>query len=245
MAAELERRWNDRLVDGQRQEERVAAAADDRPDALETAEKDRLLALGADLETAWSHPGAAAETRKRILRTVLEEIVVPLAETRIERLLQWRGGDHTRLAVPRNRRGQHRWSTGADLHDLIRSLARQQSYGGVAATLNRPGRKTGRGTPWTQARVRSFRSKHEVPVHRPAEMAERGGLTLEEASKRLGVGKMTVLRLISAGTITASQVCKGAPWAIPEAQLSAIRTAELQSGRPRTSDLNPKTMYFQ
>lgn len=244
VAAELERRWNDRLVDVQRQEER-AAAADHRPAALASAEKDRLMALGADLETAWSHPGATAETRKRILRTVLEEIVVTLAETRIEMLLHWRGGDHTRLAVPRNRTGQHRWCTDADLHDLIRTLARQQSDGGIAATLNRLGRKTGRGNPWTQARVRSFRSQHEVPVHRPGEMAERGELTLEEASRRLGVSKMTVLRLISAGTITASQVCKGAPWAVPEAQLSATGTAELRPGHPRTSDHNQKTMDFQ
>ena len=53
----------------------------------------------------WAHPGATAETRKRILRTVLEEIVCTLAEDRIELLLHWRGGDHTRLTVARNRTG--------------------------------------------------------------------------------------------------------------------------------------------
>lgn len=245
VAAELERRWNDRLVDVQRQEERATAAADHRPDALAAAERDQLMALGADLEAAWSYPGTTAETRKRILRTVFEEIVVTLTETRIEMLLHWRGGDHTHLAVPRNRSGQHRWSRDEDLQDLIRTLARQQADGGIAATLNRLGRKTGRGNPWTQARVRSFRSQHEVPVHRPGEMAERGELTLEEAARRLGVSKMTVLRLISAGTISASQICKGAPWAIPEGQISAIGTLEPPTGRPRTSDRNQKVMYFQ
>jgi hypothetical protein len=29
------------------------------------------MQLGADLELAWSHPGATAATRKRILRTAL------------------------------------------------------------------------------------------------------------------------------------------------------------------------------
>jgi excisionase family DNA binding protein len=42
-------------------------------------------------------------------------------------------------------------------------------------------------------------------------MAARGELSLDEASQRLKVSKMTVLRLISAGAITARQVCKGAP----------------------------------
>ena len=70
---------------------------------------------------------AAAETR-RILRTVIEEIVVTL---RIELLLHWHGGDHTRLSVRRNRTGQHRWSTAEEVGDLIRALARQLSDGGI------------------------------------------------------------------------------------------------------------------
>jgi len=139
------------------------------------------MALGADLEAAWSHPGATAETRKRILRTVLEEVVATLTEARIELVIHWCGGDHTRLAVPRNRTGQHRWSSDADARDLVRALARQQIDGAIAATLNRLGKRTGRGNPWTEARVCSFRSQHRVPAHRPGEMSERGELTLEEA----------------------------------------------------------------
>ena len=245
VAAELERRWNDRLAEVQRQEERLPTMTASRPDRLTPEERDRLMALGADLETAWSHPGATAETRKRILRTVLEEVVATLTEERIELVIHWRGGDHTRLAVPRNRTGQHRWSSDADVRELIRALARQQPDGAIAATLNRLGKRTGRGNPWTEARVRSFRSQHRVPAHRPGEMAERGELTLEEAARRLGVSKMTVLRLISAGTIMGIQVCKGAPWAVPEAQIVALNGANPHEARPRTCDPNQKVMNFQ
>ncbi len=87
VAAELERRWNDRLAAVQQQEERLAALAAAQPESLSPVETDRLMNLGADLETVWNHPSASAETRKRILRTVLEEIVVTLAEGRIELLL--------------------------------------------------------------------------------------------------------------------------------------------------------------
>ena len=242
VAAELERRWNDRLAEVQRQEERLAAMAAARPAALAEAEKDRLLALGADLETAWTHPGATAETRKRILRAILEEIVVTLSEERIELLLHWRGGDHSRLAVPRNRTGRHRWSSDAEIGDLIRALARQQADGAIAATLNRLGKRTGRGNAWTATRVRSFRNHHKVPAHRPGEMVERGELTLDEAARRLGVSTMTVLRLIGAGAISARQVCKGAPWAIPEAQVAALAGS---AARPRTSDPAQNELIFQ
>ena len=149
VAAELERRWNDRLVDVQRQEERIADLAATHPEALSPAEHDRLLALGADLETAWTHPSATAQTRKRIVRAVLEEIVVKLAADQIELLLHWRGGDHTGLTVPRNRTGQHRWSTDAAVGDLIRGLARQQpdraiAQGSSDEPHSRPGCRTSR-----------------------------------------------------------------------------------------------------
>lgn len=42
VASELERRWNDRLEDVQRQKDCVAAAVDLRPDALASVERDRL-----------------------------------------------------------------------------------------------------------------------------------------------------------------------------------------------------------
>ena len=242
VAGELERRWNDRLAEVHRQEERLAAMAADRPDALSAEEKDRLMALGVDLETAWSHPDATAETRKRLLRAVIAEIVVTLTEDRIDLLIHWHGGDHTRLAASRNRSGRHRWSSEQDVCDMVRALARQQGDGAIAATLNRLGKRTGRGNPWTEARVRSFRQHHGMPAHRPGEMAERGELTLEEAARRLETSKMTVLRLISAGTITAKQVCKGAPWAIPESQTMALTGP---AARPRTGDPDQKVIQFQ
>ena len=245
VAAELERRWNDRLAEVQHQEERLAGVAAAQPERLSAVETDRLITLGDDLEAAWNHPGASAETRKRILRAVLEEIVVTLADGRIELLLHWRGGDHTRLSVRRNRTGQHRWSTDAEVGDLIRTLARQQADGAIAATLNRLGKKTGRGNAWTEARIRSFRAHHRVPVHRPGEMAERGELTVSEAASILKVSRMTVLRLVASGTIAARQVCKGAPWVIPEGQLAAPGGMISTAGRPQTIDPDQKVLDLQ
>lgn len=76
-------------------------------------------------------------------------------------------------------------------------------------------------------------------------MAERGELTLEEASRRLGVSKMTVLRLIRDGAISARQVCKGAPWAITEAQIGTLIPGMLPSGRPRTADPTQEVLDLQ
>lgn len=162
--------------------------------------------------------------------------VATLTEDRIELLLHRWGGDHTGLGVPRNRTGQHRHGSDAGVRELIGALARQQDGGAIAATLNRLGRRTGRDNPRTEARVRSFRSHHHVPHCRPGETAERREGTLQEASRRLGVGEMTVLRLIRNGTIGARQVCQSAPRAIPEAQFAALRPAAARVRSPRAAD---------
>ena len=129
--------------------------------------------------------------------------------------------------------------------DLVRGLARQLPDGAIAATLNRLGKKTGRGNSWTEARVRTFRNSRGVAVYRSGEMAERGELTLTDTAARLGISKMTVLRLIAGGTIDATQVCKGAPWAIPEAQIDALYGTDLRHTRPRTADPNQEQLDFQ
>ena len=131
--------------------------------------------------------------RKAILRAVLEEIVVTLADGCVDLLLHWRDGDHTGLSVPRNRTGQHRWAASAEVVDLVRGLARQLPDGAIAATLNRLGKKTGRDNSWTEARVRTFRNSRGIVVYRSGE------LTLTDAAAPLGISKMTVLRLIAGG----------------------------------------------
>ncbi len=245
VAAELERRWNDRLVEVCRLEEQLSVSEAQQATPPTAEERQRLLALGADVEALWHHPGATAETRKRIVRTVIAEIVVKLVGDTIQLVIHWQGGDHTGLTVAKNRSGKHRWSTEAETGDLIRALARQQPDSGIAMILNRAGKRTGKGNTWTEARVRGFRNWHGIAVYQEGEMAQRGELTLEQTAERLKVSKMTVLRLIGSGTLQAWQVCKGAPWAISEAQLTGLDVRRLPSGRPVTNNPDQQTLDFQ
>jgi len=95
-------------------------------------------------------------------------------------------------------------------------------------------------------RVRNFRGVHQIPVYREGERAERHELVLSEAASRLGVSKMTVVRLIRDGLLPAKQVCAGAPYVIREADLArpAIRRA-IATGRPISSDPQQQSLPFQ
>jgi hypothetical protein len=211
VAGELERRWNAALAAVERLENELEAVVRQRPAALNAKERQRLLQMGADLEGAWHHPAATAATRKRIIRAVLREVVARVEDDQVQLLLHWQGGDHTRLTVRKNRRGQTRWTVEPETLDLIRACARLMPDKAIAGMLNRTGKRTGRLNGWTQSRVRGFRNAHGIAVYVDGEWAERGEVTLTEAARMLDLSPMTVLRWICAGIIPAAQYCKGAP----------------------------------
>ena len=231
VASELERRWNESLTVVRQREQAVAdQGARSAASALSTEDREAFLALGRDLERAWSHERTSAESRKRIVRAVLVEIVVSIDGNRIQLRLHWQGGDHTELTVRKNRSGRHRWTTDADTGSLIAELARVLPDRSITSLLNRLGKKTGKGNPWTEARLRGFRTSHGVPVYREGERQERGELNLKEAAERLGVSKMTILRQIQRGAIPARQACKGAPWVIAAGALENVDSTAAHSG---------------
>jgi hypothetical protein len=93
VAGELERRWNEALQVVHWLEGEIAELETKKPAPLGKEERRQLMQLGADLELAWSHPAATAETRKRILRTALHEIVVRIEGGFIQLVLHWQGGE--------------------------------------------------------------------------------------------------------------------------------------------------------
>jgi|SRR5208282_1751152 len=97
VAGELERRWNEALQAIARIEGDIAAMIARRPPPLGEPERQQLLALGADLERAWSHPAATPAIRKRILRTAISEVIVRRDGAILHAVLHWQGGDHTEL----------------------------------------------------------------------------------------------------------------------------------------------------
>ena len=246
VAAELEKRWNDQLIVVHDLEAELEGLTTSFATELPPVERERLMALGADLQKAWASAGVTPETRKRIVRTVIDEIIVRVEDNVLDLVIRWHGGDHTALKVKKNRTGQHRWSAAGETVDLVRVLARQMPDKAIASVLNRAGKTTGRGNGWTQSRVCSLRNHNAIPTYREGERQERGEVTLDEAAAALSISPSTVRRLIKDGQLSANQLCKGAPWIIQAADLdqSDVKDAAIarRLRRPPSRDPLQKTL---
>jgi excisionase family DNA binding protein len=239
VAAELERRWNQRLLAVAELENKLADLKRASTQQLSQEERAALLALGSDLPKLWNHPGASAETRKRILRTVINEIIVRVEGTQVQLKLHWHGGDHTELVARKNPSGTCHLATDTDTVELVRSLARLLPDASIAALLNRLAKRTSRGNTWNAVRVCALRNSYDIAVHRDGERAARGEVNLEEAAQLLKVKSMTVLRLIQRKVLTAQQPCVGAPWSIRRDDLDSQAVQQALTGRRRDTSVTP------
>jgi hypothetical protein len=240
VAATLEQRWNAALERVATVEQRLAQlAAGPGPPA--PAERAPLLALAQDFPTVWADPATDGRTQKRLVRLLIEEISVsPRTEGVLELLIHWKGGQHTRLPVPRNRSGQHRRCTDRAVIEVVRELARRVPDAQIARLLNRLGYRTGAGNTWTQQRVVSLRNAHGIAIYTPP-APHRALLTIGQAAQALGVSPPTVRKLIQAGRLPATQPIPYAPWAIRPADLhtapvqQAVRAVQAGRRLPRTA----------
>lgn len=236
VAAELELRWNRALAHVSEIEGKIAAhdAATPRPSPALTAD---IAALATNLRTVWSSPATDARLKKRIVRTVIREVVADIDDeaSEIVLLIHWIGGVHTELRLPKRRRGQ-RNSTSADIIAAIRQLVRIASDDLIAGILNRNGLVTGHGNRWTRERVTAHRSHHKIPVFRSAPDGNEPWLNLNKAARLLGIAPKTIRLAAETGEIEGVHPLPDGPWIFSRSELTKPHAAQI-AHRAR---LNPK-----
>jgi DNA invertase Pin-like site-specific DNA recombinase len=226
VAVKLETAWNEALQRVEEVKGRITQVQAGIP-PLSQQEKESLLLLAEDLPRVWYAESTTAEMHKRILRTVLEEVLVDVDPQRGQILvdLHWIGGTHTRLEVKKNRVGRHRYSTDYEVVDLVRQLATQLSDKAMVPILNKLGYRTGHENPWTASRICSLRNSYGIPSFDPE--APRPFLTLQQTAEKLGICMQSARELIRQGIIAAHQIVTHAPWCVKteEVEKEEVRKA--------------------
>src|SRR3546814_10692299 len=70
--------------------------------------RSHVASLAVDLKTVWKDPQADARLKKRIVRTLVHEVIADIDDdaSEIVLLIHWVGTVHTELRLPKRRRGQ-------------------------------------------------------------------------------------------------------------------------------------------
>ena len=217
VARGLEREWEQRLEELERERAELVLREQARPRALSAEEREALLALGEDLARAWDAPTTTPRDRKELLRALLEEVVLdaPRNEPQARIRLLWRGGLSTELTIERPRNRPATVRTDENTIELLRRLAAHYSDAVIAGILNRQGHRTAYGLRFTQSRVSSLRTHWKIPCFQPSEKPPDGEVvSVRQAAKELGVATSTIHRMLNDGFLAGDQITPGAPWRI-------------------------------
>jgi excisionase family DNA binding protein len=215
VARTLEARFETALGELERERRKLAELESRRPDPLTTAERQALARIARDLPRLWQAETTADRDRKELLRTLISEIVVTVTDAprRAEVEICWEGGARTQLTVPLIHRGVESTRTPEDTIELIRRLAAHSNDRQIAAILNKQGRRTGTGLPFTDPRVKFLGQKHGIRAA-PPPAPDSDVFTIEQAARELGVNHTTIYRWLRAGLLPGEQTTPHAPWRI-------------------------------
>jgi DNA invertase Pin-like site-specific DNA recombinase len=236
VAAELERRWNVALEHVERLRSALAELEQAAP-VLSEEERVTVRTLGERFADVWHSPACPPELRKKIVRTVLDEIIVTHddATDTLRFTLHWAGGTHTALEMPKPRSGVGQATALEDL-ELIRRMAGRYGDDEIARVLNKLGRRTGKGKRWSQERVATARRNHGIAGQTRA-TPDPEILSLGRAAKEFHVSDTTIKRLVASGLLTVAQVAPWAPWEIRRADLDADPIRGILEHLRRTGEL--------
>ncbi|MBN2013404.1 recombinase family protein [candidate division KSB1 bacterium] len=217
---QIQAQWDEALFEVdriQRQLDKETAAYQ----PLNEQQRQQLYALADDLPRVWNLSSTDERTKKRIIRALIENIVVRSEpDSAYDRVaIHWFGGVHQEIMLKRPQQNEIGFKTDKKAIDLIAELAAITNDGTIARILNRCGLKTAGGTSWNQSRVSMVRHTKRIRGFSKKAYENSRVINIARAAAILTVSPDIVRRMIKMGLIQAKQVVRYAPWMIDRSEL--------------------------
>jgi hypothetical protein len=226
VASELERRWNAKL-EAVEEVKTDLKRLDHETRPLDVHDRQKFMELGRDFARVWNDERCPVTLKKKIIHTVVEEIVVQAddAERILRCIVHWSGGVHTQFEVnwPTSKTVQR---TPEDALEIISRLAVRYGDDVIAMVLNRHDLRTGKGNRWTAIRVHTARRNHGI-AGQAATLHDAEILSMGEAARHCAVSTTTIRNRVKSGILNMRQLDRFAPWEIQRADLEseAVKSA--------------------
>ena len=197
----LERQWNEKLTSLSQAEEEYSRMSKSQPSVLTDEDRDRVHALASDLPRVWNDPRTPARDRKRMLRLLIEDVTL-VRNQKIQIHIRWKAGATTSMERPLPLSAPDLVRTPAEIVELVRVLATEQTDAQIARTLNARALRTGRKHSFTRLIVRHIRNTYDIPSY-VQHLRSDGWLTVPEVAAQMRVHSSTAKRFAVEGVLRA------------------------------------------
>ncbi len=215
VAAELERRWEDKLQTQQRLEREWVQIQTQELTPLTETDNALIRQLAQDLPALWYANTTTQEERKRLIRCLIQDVSLNSFTKPGFSLIgiRWHTGTTTMMEVERPKPGCR---TAKAVVERIRELAQHHPDDQIADILNTEEVRTATGKTWNRRRVETARKNYAIPTACPYSTSEPGPrgdglIAASEAATYLGVSHSIVSHWFRQGLIVGHQNQRRSP----------------------------------
>ena len=197
---ELERLWNEKIVDLSKAEEELNRHNREKNAAqLNYPISTELGGLAGDVYEIWNSDKMRIQDKKRIVRCLIENVTITRNNAVATLAVLFKTGA-TRVIVCDNMRQKYMWSTGPAILNYIRSKSTAHSTLEISDMLNQNGHRTGKDEVFTSLKVRQLMRYYSIPTFE-THLRERGYLYSNEKAALLGISTGYLGKLRQWGTL--------------------------------------------
>ena len=201
VAKHMESDWNDKI---RIYEERLDAYQNERKENLETVDgraSAQIMAIADDFQSLWENPQVKNEERKRMLRLLIENVIVTQFEAHIHLVVNFRSGTSKEFDIQKGKMSYETWTTSSEAMEIIKSgLDQFLSNTEIATLLNEQGLKSGRNRDFTRSMVTCIVGNHKLKSVRDRYL-EMGYVPQSEIIEKTGLDRKKLLNLRRRGVI--------------------------------------------
>jgi DNA invertase Pin-like site-specific DNA recombinase len=187
----LEAEWNAKLRELQEAQEKCEREQEADRAVLTEEQRARVLALATDFPKLWRDPKTPQRERKRMARLLIEDVTL-IRDDKITAHVRFRGGSTRTLTLPIPLRVWEEKKTSPEVMAEVDKLLDSHTPGVIAVILNKDGRRSGNGRPFTRRMVFDLVKDNDCLKSRYQRLREKGYLTQKEMAERLDVIPQTV-----------------------------------------------------
>ena len=200
-ARRLEVDWNDKI---RIYEERLETYEKEHKENLDTIDERtsaQIMAIANDFKTLWENPQVANDERKRMLRLLIETVIITQFDDHIHLVVCFKAGTKKEFDIQKGKKSYETWRTPPEALEFIQnSLAELMSNSEIARQLNDKGFKSGRNMDFNRSRVGYIITHHKFKTVKERYI-EMGYTPQSEITKKFGLDRKQLQKLRKNGII--------------------------------------------
>jgi hypothetical protein len=201
VAKHLEADWNDKI---RTYEDRLGTYQKERKENLESVDgrtSAQIMAIADNFKSLWENPAVQNEERKRMLRLLIETVLITQLENHIHLVVNFKAGTHKEFDIQKGKKSYESWTTSPEALEVIKNgLDKFMSNIEIANLLNERELKSGRNLEFNRVMVSSIIKHHNLKSVKNRYL-EMGYVPQAEILEKTGLDRKQLLNLRRKGVI--------------------------------------------